>query len=304
VERFAIVGSRGFLGDRFVRYFQNSQDILKISGMSINQLVFEVPGLFTRRYWKVSEAELEREIGSFGPAAIVNCSGLVGDLNCLLNPREAEWANVTFVNMLASVARRLSIPLVHFSSDAVFGDLTIDRVETDSPKPTTLYGETKFRGEKIVLSESQNLVVRTNFFGYCAVQEKGLFNFYLNNLRNGNRVRGFIDVLFNPVLISDIPHAISKAVILGMSGILHISGGELISKYRFGCIVSNHLDIKSTLIQKYSARDSYDSKQRCLMFLNSQRLDSIGVSLKTLVNGVKSSCSEAKNGIYESIENK
>lgn len=74
--------------------------------------------------------------------------------------------NVQLVRYLAEVAIEYSCVLVHYSSDYVFsGDIKIGYTETAQPNPINIYGQSKLKGEKELISLSgkglQWYIIRT-----------------------------------------------------------------------------------------------------------------------------------------------
>ena len=76
----------------------------------------------------------------------------------------AYQINVTAPEVLASMARELDIPLVHFSTDYVFDGLKKEAyVETDETNPQSVYGKTKCDGEEKVRKHAKHIILRTSW---------------------------------------------------------------------------------------------------------------------------------------------
>lgn len=66
-------------------------------------------------------------------------------------PEKAHLINVTGVQNLAKVCKDNNTILLHVSTDFVFdGTKTTPYIESDSPNPTGIYGQTKLEGEKVI----------------------------------------------------------------------------------------------------------------------------------------------------------
>ncbi len=78
-------------------------------------------------------------------------------------PAAAERANHEGPSELARLCAAASIPLIHVSTDYVYGgDKPSPYVETDPVAPHSVYGTTKLAGEKAVLaSGAQAIILRT-----------------------------------------------------------------------------------------------------------------------------------------------
>lgn len=96
------------------------------------------------------------------PDAIVNPAAYTG-----VDAAETDVAAAYAVNALApaamaAYARRAEIPLVHFSTDYVFGSGSGFRLEGDPPAPTSVYGASKLAGELAVTAACEGgVVIRT-----------------------------------------------------------------------------------------------------------------------------------------------
>ena len=295
-----VFGAGGFLGREISGYLSVENSIARVSGMAKRELVI---GGYNNEYQKtfpLNDSSLDRIISEFKPSIIINCAGLIGDRACEQNSEEAKWANASFVAQLAKVSDRTNSFLIHFSSDAVFGDQFTDRVESDTPTPKTIYGKTKLMGENYALDYSKNtLVVRTNFFGHSGTLNKGLFDFFYQRLRKGLETHGYEDVFFNPVLISEIAPAVLKAKEIKMTGILHLCGNNFMSKYRFGTLIAKAMLTNEHLIIRNSLQNSPRLDSRKLMYLNSTRKDWLGLKFMSVIEGVEAARIAAEKGKNE-----
>ena len=118
----------------------------------------------------------------------------------------------------ATAARLAKIPLIHISSDYVFdGDKKSPYVETDTPNPRSVYGESKFAGEAAIANENEDyLILRTSW-----VYSAGGLNFMRAMLRlAGEReeIRVVDDQHGCPTLADDLAAAIVKMGDICMAG--------------------------------------------------------------------------------------
>lgn len=88
------------------------------------------------------------------PDAIVNCAGYTNVARAEQDQRDCWSANVSGVNNLACSASQLDIPLIHISTDFVFGQDAQRRQpyrESDAVAPINVYGQSKTHGEHALL---------------------------------------------------------------------------------------------------------------------------------------------------------
>ncbi|MDR0789911.1 MAG: dTDP-4-dehydrorhamnose reductase [Bacteroidales bacterium] len=108
---------------------------------------------------------------------------------------KANLVNNVAVANLVRAATRNRIKLIQVSTDYVFnGCKTTPYLATDNPSPRTVYGRTKFRGEKEALNSSKGvIIVRTSWL----YSEYGS-NFVKTMLKLG-KTKQEIDVVFDQI---------------------------------------------------------------------------------------------------------
>ena len=106
----------------------------------------------TRAEVDLTSADAIRDaVERFGPTVVINASGYTA-----VDAAESDEATCAAVNadapgILAEVCRRQGLCLVHFSSDYVFdGTKGAPYVESDAPRPLSVYGRTKLEGERAI----------------------------------------------------------------------------------------------------------------------------------------------------------
>ena len=99
------------------------------------------------------------------PDVIVNAAAHTAVDKAQSEPELARLINATTPGLIAQEAKHLGAWLLHYSTDYVFdGTGTRPWVETDTPAPLNVYGQTKLEGEQaIVQSGCQHLILRTSW---------------------------------------------------------------------------------------------------------------------------------------------
>lgn len=113
-------------------------------------------------------ADLEattRAIRQISPRIIVNAAAYTAVDRAESDEVMAHRINAAAPAVMAAEARRLGVPLVHYSTDYVFdGTKPAPYVEEDAPNPRSAYGRTKHEGEQaIAASGAEALVFRTSW---------------------------------------------------------------------------------------------------------------------------------------------
>ena len=168
------------------------------------------------------------------PWAVINASGYVRVDDAERDSEACFSVNTIGAANVAAACRQLSLPLVSYSSDLVFGgDREHPYTEQDAPRPLNVYGASKAEGERRVLDIlPEALVVRTSaFFGPWDTS-----NFVvqtLRSIRQGRRWRAAADVVVSPTYVPDLVNAALDLLFDEESGIWHLSNDGPVSWFEF-----------------------------------------------------------------------
>lgn len=144
--RVAITGAAGLFGHGLVSAFAARHDVVPL----------------TRAEADITQEEAVRTVlRKIRPEVVVHPAGSPDLDFCESNPAEAFALNVHGTRFVVEAARELGAAVVYISSDAVYdGEKTIPYVESDLPRPTTVYGRTKWRAEQATASLPQHWIFR------------------------------------------------------------------------------------------------------------------------------------------------
>jgi dTDP-4-dehydrorhamnose reductase len=108
---------------------------------------------------------LERALGEIEFDALVNCAALTNVDYCETHPEEAFAVNARAVRVIAEICARRRARCIHISTDYVFdGSKSTPYTESDAPRPISVYGESKRRGEVELLEVSgEHLAARVSW---------------------------------------------------------------------------------------------------------------------------------------------
>jgi len=110
-------------------------------------------------------AGLRETVQRLRPQVIVNAAAHTAVDKAESEPELARLINATAPGVLAQEAHQLGAWLVHYSTDYVFdGSGSQPWVETDTPAPLNVYGQTKLEGEQLIAQHCQkHLIFRTSW---------------------------------------------------------------------------------------------------------------------------------------------
>jgi dTDP-4-dehydrorhamnose reductase len=214
---------------------------------------------------------------------------------CEAEPERAVQLNTELPGRLAEYvarggARPGAMRLVHISTDSVFDGQRGGYREEDATNPLGIYAQTKLAGERAVLDANpEAIVARVNLFGWGITGRRSLAEFFYNNLTAGNRVMGFTDVYFCPILANDSAGVLEKMLSLRLSGLYHLVGADCLTKYDFGIAVARLFGLDERLVQPASLQQGGLRAARSpKLSLSTEKLaQALGESLPNLSTGLE-----------------
>lgn len=166
-------------------------------------------------------------------------------------PQKAIDVNVIGTINVCSLAKQLNIPLIYISSGAVFSSDIEDSIfdENSIPKPTTIYGKTKYAGEKIVSLYSKSLIVRTGWlFGGTQSTHNKFVETTINTFIMKKQIRASTNFWGSPTYVKDLIQELKNLIITNKTGILHIVNSDYGTGYDIAEEIANIMNISHDMI--------------------------------------------------------
>ena len=198
----------------------------------------------------------------FKPWVVINSAAYCDVDGCEQNKKKAYSVNASGAANIARAARALGSVLIHISTDYVF-DGTKNRPyrEADKPKPLSVYGKSKLKGEEYVRRRLENyLIIRS-----CWLFGRGRRNFVddmLGRVKNKKDFAIVSDKFATPTYVVDLAQAISKLLDLisgpkwkkSYFGIYHITNSGFCSWYDYAKAIFRLAKIKGVRIEPIPMR--------------------------------------------------
>ena len=154
--------------------------------------------------------------------------------------------------MVAGACKKISARLVHVSTDYVFDGMKTRRyIETDVPRPISVYGASKLAGERSVLSTlpDASVVRPAVLYGWNPIPEKMNFvTWVLKKLRAGEPVKLFEDQMVSPTLADDLAAVLLSLADKSASGIWHASGPDCLDRPTCGRMIAQVFGLDENLV--------------------------------------------------------
>lgn len=192
-------------------------------------------------------------LDSIAPDLIV-CAGAMTFVDgCEDDPQAAFRANAHGPSALASYAGLRGLPFVYFSSDYVFEGSERNPGpynELAPTKPLSVYGQSKLQGERAVLRVHPGaLIIRTSWVYGPDAAGKNFISTLLRQLRAGERLRVPADQVSTPTYNRDLAQATLSLLKSGASGVVHVTGPELMSRLELAQAVARFFSLDPDLVQ-------------------------------------------------------
>jgi len=237
-------------------------------------------------------------VDSCQPSAIVNCAAYTAVDRAEAEPEIAFAVNAAGARNVAQATANSRIPLIHISTDYVFGGNADKPYTEDDPvSPLGVYVKSKYAGELAIKdSTSQYLIIRTSWL-YSALGN----NFFLSMLRMARRnshMQVVDDQTGTPTYAAELALALIatlrniRETDFAEWGTYHFAGTDVVTWHDFACaIFSQAADygvpspiidrIPSTAYQRPAPRPSYSA-------LDSSKFQrTFGIVSKPLHEGIR-----------------
>lgn len=252
MKKLLVTGASGFLGWNLCQLARQEWEVY---GTYFSQAV-EISGVTLFKADLCDFQALKRLYGEIKPAAVIHTAAKSRPNFCQLHPQESHLINVTASCNIAGLSADYGIPCVFTSSDLVFDGLNPSYKETDPVSPVCYYGEQKVMAEQGMLERyRQTAICRMPLmFGAVPPTSSSFIQPFLKAIREGKDLTLFTDEFRTPVSAQTA----AKGLLLALEkaqGILHLGGKERVSRYEFGLLMTQVLDLPQDKVKTCLQRD-------------------------------------------------
>ena len=222
--KVGVVGANGQLGSDIVKAFLENGD--NVNELNHDQIELEQLN------------SVEKVLFEFQPDIIVNTAAMHNLDQCEQDPLKSFSVNGIGMRNLALVSKKLDCILVHISTDYVFNGLKKNPyLESDTPSPLNVYGNSKLCGEYFISSIMKKyFILRTSgVYGSSNCRAKG-HNFVELMLKlslERNEIRVVDNEVLTPTYTVNLAKQIIKLVMTKHFGLYHATSQGQCSWYEF-----------------------------------------------------------------------
>ena len=242
MNKLLITGAGGFLGSAVCRA---ASALWQVYGVVFSHSADLDPHAVFRADL-TREKEVNRVMDAVLPHVVIHTAAMADPNTCQANPAQSGKTNVDAAVFIAKWCADHGIPMVFTSSDLVFDGQHAPYRESDPVNPVNLYGEQKARAETEILKiHPEAAVCRMSLmFGdkpSPRYQPPAIV------LKQGQKIRLFVDEVRTPLDV----YTAAEGLLLALektSGLLHLGGAERITRYQFGRLLADVLNIGADAI--------------------------------------------------------
>jgi dTDP-4-dehydrorhamnose reductase len=228
--RILVLGASGMLGNAMMRVLGAAAHL---------EVLGTVRSAAAKRLFESNVAErlltdcdvenhdsLVRVFARSKPDVVINCVGLIKQLEQAADPLSAISINALLPHRLHQLCAMSDARLIHFSTDCVF-DGVEGRYREDSPSNAEdLYGKSKYLGE---VSGPNAITLRTSIIGHELQSSHSLLEWFLSQ---EGQCKGYTRAIFSGLPTTVLAEIVRDTIIpnRALSGLYHVAS-QPISKY-------------------------------------------------------------------------
>jgi len=242
MKKLLITGAGGFLGQMLCEKAMAGWQVfgtVRSSRMTISG-VHEIQVDLTQRQ------DVIAMLDSLKPDAVIHAAAMADPNACQLQPIESKRINVDAAVTIAGWCADHRIHLVFTSSDLVFDGLNAPYRETDPACPVNRYGEHKVLAEEEIRRiYPETAICRLSLMYGNRISSRHEPMSLI--LKSGRTIRLFTDEFRTPLFVETAADGILLCL-EKTRGLVHLGGGERISRYEFGRLLARFLGVSENRI--------------------------------------------------------
>ena len=236
-QRVLVLGATGMLGNTVFRSLSESRNLRVFGSVRSDQLLRFLPERLHDNVISAVDVQsadsLLRLFNAARPDIVINCIGLIKQLEEAKDTLLAVPINTMLPHQLARLCATMSARLIHISTDCVFDGKKGGYVESDPADAQDLYGRSKHLGE---VDYPNAVTLRTSIIGPELGTSIGLLGWFLSS---EGEIHGHSNAIFSGLPTIELSEVIRDRVIPNpqLRGVYHVAA-EAISKYDLLNLVS------------------------------------------------------------------
>lgn len=183
--------------------------------------------------------------------AVIHAAGIASVDYVEKHYGESFESNLLGTLNITAACRRLDIPLIYISTNAVFDGTKAPYRESDPFNPVNKYGHIKVECEKLVRETLERFTIVRPILMYGwnhGVCRPNPATWIFEKLLRGETVHLVDDVYENPLYNLQCGQALWEIVKRRIGGVFHFAGGEVVNRYEFALKLAEVFGLDKSLL--------------------------------------------------------
>lgn len=248
--KILLFGGSGLIGSRLIELLESEYNIVAPSHHQLDL---------------TDRSKVEHFIQTLEPGYIIYAAGLTSVDIAEQDPKLAYLLNAQTPAFIAKKAASFDIPMLYFSTDAVFdgSKSSSPYLENENTNPLSEYGKSKLLGEQMVIdASSRNCIVRIIIaYSYTFTKRKRFVQIALETLKKEEKFAGVKDQIANPIYVDDVIDAVDLLIKSKSHGIYHLGARDYVTNFEFVKKLARHFNLNEKLVVGVSFEDFFKKRE-------------------------------------------
>ena len=296
--KILITSGGGFFGEFLNRILSEEYQVLTLYHKNIGS-----SNLFNSQYADITDYKLMSKIfDEFKPNVVIHSASLANPILCKKFDSKIVYnINVNSTKNIAVLCDTIGSKLFYISTDLVYAGYRGSMLDENSKLiPASLYAETKLMAEVKIKEAFDNFIIlrQTLLFGLSKYNSNNHFQFMFESLKKGNEIKVFTDQFRTPISVLESARVIKELVKKNIKNeIINLGGEERVSRAELAELLCEIAEFDKNLLNKINMSDIPDCVGVKDVSLNTDKLTSLGIKIKSLENSVREVAQNFKSSV-------
>ena len=285
--KFLLIGGSGMIGYNFLKIMINNKINFEYT-YNKNPIPYDKKGYFLDITDKKGTIDF---IAQINPNYIIHTAAISNADFCETNTNYADLVNVTGTENVVEACKKTASKIIFISSSYVFDGKKDEYFENDPTSPTTYYGVTKEKSEKLIQNSDIDFLILRTDQPYCWTEKWQRSNSVMRviqSLKSSNIFKEIIDWYSNPTYVPNFVDITLELIKTNSSGIYHLTGPDFICRYEWSLLVCEIFNLNKKLLIPIKSNELNLSVKRKKIKMNSQKIfKELGINTMGIHEGLE-----------------
>ena len=269
--KFLVTGSAGLIGRQVVKDLSETHEVVSCHNKSKPEFGCSMK-MDLLNHEMISNVLLETE-----PDVVIHLGAMTGVDLCEKEESMAFDVNTKATQIIAQQCSTLDTFLLYVSTDYVFDGNSGMYYEDSITNPLSIYGKSKFDGEKMVQNFSSDwCIARTSTPFGLHPTKKSFPIWIIENMQKQKQIDVLSDQFTSPTYVPNLSKMLIEISERHLNGIFHVAGATKISRYEMARMISDKLNLDEKLLRDVSINElKWEAQRPKDSSLNISKADSV-----------------------------